>query len=153
MGGVNEELLKQLAPAHAPPPPGWWPLAPGWWGLAALLIVTALLAFVWLRRPARKLRIAALRELRQLERNADDAALARGLEHLLRRYAVARHGREPVARLSGERWIAFVAANGGAALAGEPGRELLRTAYGGSARNDHRAAWLSAGRGFLRGRR
>ncbi|MDR3419291.1 MAG: DUF4381 domain-containing protein, partial [Nevskia sp.] len=81
-----------------------------------------------------------------------DAALACDLEHLLRRYAVAHFGREPVARLSGERWIDFVVAHGGAALAGEPGRDLLRAAYGGSG-GASRAQWLDGARNFLRGRR
>lgn len=152
MGGVNQELLEQLAPAHAPPPLGWWPLAPGWWMLAVLLVAVVIALVIWLRRPQRRLRLAALRELQQLERSADEAALAHGLQQLLRRYAVARYGREPVAQLSGESWIAFLAAHGGAGLAGEPGRALLRAAYGGSAAEPSRAAWLSAGRGFLRGR-
>ncbi len=103
---------------------------------------------LWLRRPARRLRRIALRELRQLEDgSADDAALARGLEHLLRRYAVARFGREPVARLSGEPWIAFVVARGGAALAGEPGRDLLRAAYGGKG-GASREMWVKSARGI-----
>ena len=157
MGGMNSDLLAQLAPAHAPAPPGLWPPAPGWWGLAVLLLAAAALV-LWLRHPARRLRLAALRELRQLEQGGvDDAALARGLEHLLRRYAVARFGREPVARLSGEPWIAFVAAHGGAALSGEPGRELLHAAYGGqggtSRAPPNRTVWLSGTRGFLTGRR
>ena len=153
MGGMNQDLLAQLAPAHAPPAPGWWPPAPGWWLLAVLLLAAVAALLLWLRRPARRLRRAALQELKQLEQaGGDDAALARGLEHLLRRYAVARFGREPVARLSGERWIDFVAAHGGSALAGEPGRELLRAAYGGAA-GPGRALWLSGARGFLRARR
>lgn len=153
MGGVNPDLLSQLAPAHAPPAPGWWPPAPGWWLLAVLLLAAAAALTLWLRRPSRRLRRIALRELKQLERTgADDATLARGLEHLLRRYAVARFGREPVARLSGERWIDFVAAHGGKALAGAPGRELLRAAYGGGGDAD-REQWLSGARDFLRGRR
>jgi hypothetical protein len=151
MGSVSTDWLQQLAPAHAPPPPGWWPPAPGWWGLALLLLIAVVLPLLWLRRPAQRQRRAALRELRLLEASAgDDASLARGLEHLLRRFAIARFGREPVARLSGEHWIAFVAAHGGAALAGEPGRELLRAAYGGSA-NASRAQWLNGARGFVRG--
>jgi len=157
MGGVNSDLLAQLAPAHAPAPPGLWPPAPGWWGLAVLLLAAAAALALWLRHPARRLRLAALRELEQLEQGgADDAVLARGLEHLLRRYAVARFGREPVARLSGEPWIAFVAAHGGAALSGEPGRDLLRAAYGGqggASPTPNRTAWLSGTRGFLTGRR
>jgi len=154
MGGMTPDLLAQLAPAHAPAAPGLWPPAPGWWGLAVLLLAAMVALVFWLRHPVRRLRLAALRELGQLEQGgADDAALARGLEHLLRRYAVARFGREPVARLSGEPWIDFVAAHGGAALSGEPGRDLLRAAYGGQSRASSRAVWLSGARGFLRGRR
>jgi hypothetical protein len=149
---VNGDWLQQLAPSHAPPPPGWWPPAPGWWVLALVLAGAAALLGYWLNHPLRRMRRAALRQLRQLEHSAgDDAALARGLEHLLRRFAIARFGRAPVARLSGEPWIAFVAAHGGAALAGESGRELLRAAYGGQAAAG-RALWLRGARGFLKGR-
>jgi hypothetical protein len=152
MGGVSGDLLAQLAPAHAPAPPGWWPPAPGWWGLLVLLLAVAAVLGFWLRHPARRTRRIALRQLRQLESSGgDDAALARGLEHLLRRFAISRFGREPVARLSGEQWIAFVAAHGGSTLAGEPGRELLRAAYGGQGKPD-RALWLRGARGFLKGR-
>lgn len=145
--------LSQLAPAHALPAPGWWPLAPGWWLLAALLIIViAGSAIVWLR-PAQRRRRSALRELRRLEDNAgDDATLARGLENLLRRYALASFGRDTVARLSGEPWLAFVAAHGGHALAGESGHALLRAAYGGHVSEDRRAQWLAAAHGFLRSR-
>ena len=145
--------LSQLAPAHALPPPGWWPLAPGWWLLAALLIV-AITAFAifWLR-PTQRHRRSALRELRRLADNAgDDAALARGLENLLRRYALLTFGRNAVARLSGEAWLAFVAAHGGHAFAGESGHALLRAAYGGQAGNGLRAQWLDAARDFIRSR-
>ena len=38
MGSVTPDWLAQLAPAHAPPPAGWWPLAPGWWVLLMLLV-------------------------------------------------------------------------------------------------------------------
>ncbi|MGH8460282.1 MAG: DUF4381 domain-containing protein [Stenotrophobium sp.] len=151
MGVVSNDFLKQLAPAHAPPPPGWWPPAPGWWLLAALLLVTIVLLLMWLRQPRRQLRRIALRELEQLEiAGVDDADLARGLEHLLRRYALARYGHGSVARLSGESWINFVAAHGGTALAGEPGRDLLRAAYGSG--GSCRPEWLSGVRSFLKAR-
>lgn len=147
------DWLSQLAPAHALPAPGWWPLAPGWWLLAALLIIAvAGVAIVWLR-PSQRRRRHALRELRRLADNAgDDAILARGLENLLRRYALASFGRDAVARLSGEPWLAFVAAHGGDALAGESGHALLRAAYGGHSSDGLRAQWLEAARGFLRSR-
>lgn len=152
MGSVKADWLTQLAPAHAPPPPGWWPLAPGWWGLAMLLALTIAAAMYWHFRPSVRLRRVALRELKSLETTlSDDIALARALEHLSRRYAVARFGREAVAALSGERWIAFVVAHGGTAWAGDSGTSLLRAAYGGTVQAD-RANWLAGARAFLKGR-
>lgn len=152
MGGMNTNWLAQLAPPHAPPPPGWWPPAPGWWVLAlALLLLFAGLGY-WLRHPRNRLRRIALRELKRLEtRSVDDAVLASELEHLLRRYAIAAYGRETVAQLSGADWLAFLAAHGGAELAGETGQNLLRAAYGSPTQID-RAGWLRGARNFL-GRR
>ncbi|MEC9359983.1 MAG: DUF4381 domain-containing protein [Pseudomonadota bacterium] len=146
---MNQDLLAQLAPAHAPPPAGWWPPAPGWWLL--LVVVLGLLAAVlaWWRHPSRRLRRAALAELRAIDgAGLDDAALAQHLESLTRRYAVARFGRDRVARLSGAAWLDFVVAHGGAAWRDEAGRQLLRAAYGGQAEAD-RAAWFGGARGFV----
>ncbi len=80
---------------------------------------------------------------------ADDAALARGLQQLLRRYALARYGREAVAGLSGEAWIAFVVARGGSDWTGAVGAGLLRCAWGGTAAAD-RERWLAGARGFVK---
>ena len=153
MGGLKGDWLTQLAPAHAPPPPGWWPPAPGWWGLALLLALIATALVYGYRRPAARLRRAALRELKRLEDGPnDDVRLAGELERLMRRYAVAVHGREVAARLSGAAWLEFVVAHGGTDLAGEAGHALLRTAYGSPVKID-RARWLKGARGFLRARR
>ncbi len=152
-----------LAPDRAPPPPGWWPPAPGWWWLAGLVIVViaavAAGAWWWRRRhadPARRLRRAALQELDRLEHAALDATtLARGLEHLARRYAIGRFGRDAVARLSGDAWLEFAVAHGAADWSGESGRDLLRAAYGGRTRSDPasaRARWLAGARALLRGK-
>lgn len=153
MGGLNTDWLSQLAPAHAPAPPGWWPLAPGWWGLALLLVLIVAALAYWFRRPAGRLRRTALRELKRLETGPnDDIRLAGELEQLMRRYAVAAYGRETAARLSGVAWLAFVAEHGGEELAGEAGQSLLRAAYGGPVPAD-RARWLKGARGFLGRRR
>jgi hypothetical protein len=151
---MNNDWLSQLAPAHAPPPPGWWPPAPGWWGLALLLLAGAAGLTYWLNRPRRRLRRAALGELRQLETQvSEEARLASELEQLLRRFAVARYGRDGVAKLSGQRWVDFVVDHGGADWSGVTGPDILRLAYGGSAR--HRpvdpARWISGARGFIKG--
>ena len=153
MGGLKADWLTQLAPAHAPPPPGWWSPAPGWWGLALLLGLIAAALVYRLRRPSVRLRRVALRELKRLEDGPnDDVRLAGELEQLMRRYAIAVHGREAVARLSGSSWLAFVVAHGGKELAGEAGQSLLRAAYGSPVKID-RTRWLEGARGFLRARR
>lgn len=151
---MNADWLTQLAPAHAPPPPGWWPLAPGWWGLALLLLlISAVLSYRW-RRPSARLRRTALRELEQLEARAgSDAQLAGELQNLMRRYAVAAYGHAAVAGLSGSEWLAFIEAHGGTLLAGEAGRSLLDIAYGKHELATDRACWLEGVQGFLRGKR
>ena len=152
MGSMNSHWLTQLAPPHAPPPPGWWPVAPGWWVLALLLLLGTGTLLYWFGHPSRQLSRAALHELKQLENSVDDTELAIELESLLRRYALAVYGREAVANLSGDSWLTFVAAKGGAELTGETGRNLLRAAYGGHADID-RARWLKGARNFLRQRK
>lgn len=150
MGGLNSHWLSQLAPAHAPPPPGWWPLAPGWWMLLILLVMMSAAIIYWQRRPVARLRRIALRELKQMEAMLhDDSALAQELEHLLRRFAVARFGRDTVAGLSGERWISFLVAHGASEWAGDTGTCLLRAAYGGTA-DTYRTRWLSGARAFIK---
>jgi hypothetical protein len=142
--------LSQLAPAHAPPPPGWWPPAPGWWLLAVLLLAAAATVVWWWRDPYRRSRRAALRELRAIRaQDSDIVASAQAIESLLRRFAIAIFGAARVARLTGDTWLAFVAAQGGTQLAGEAGRSLLVTAFGGRA-SDDRERWIAGADAFVR---
>lgn len=142
--------LRQLAPAHAPPPPSGWPPAPGWWLLSALAAASALAAWWWWRVPHRQARRTAMRELRRIGAEHDDVRTsARAIESLLRRYAMAVFGGERVARLAGRAWLEFVAAEGGAELAGESGRSLLAAAFG-SAMQDDRHRWLTGADAFVR---
>jgi len=142
--------ISQLAPAHAPAPPGWWPPAPGWWIAAALLLAAIAAGVRWWRDPDRRSRRAALRELRTIRTQESDLVTsARAIESLLRRFALAVFGGARVARLTGDAWLAFVAAQGGAALAGDAGRSLLSTAFGGRI-SDDRACWLAGADAFVR---
>jgi hypothetical protein len=152
MGGMSPDWLAQLAPNHAPAPPGWWPLAPGWWGLA--LLITLLIAGIgyWQTRRPQRLRRAALKELTLLDQTPlTDAAWAAALERLVRRYALARYGRDAVAGLSGQRWIDFVATHGGVDWQGEAGAALLQAAYGGPVQ-PNRARWLAGALAFFKSR-
>lgn len=142
--------MSQLAPAHEPPPPGWWPPAPGWWLLAALLLSAAVAGVRWWRDPYRRSRRAALRELRAIRAAESDlVASARAIESLLRRFAIAVFGGAQVARLTGDAWLTFVAERGGTPLAGDAGRSLLTTAFGGGA-SDHRESWIAGADAFVR---
>jgi len=160
MAGMNNtasnDWLQQLAPAHAPAPVGWWPLAPGWWGVIGLitLVLLCIAAYIVYRRrhPARRLRLLALAELDRVSSTPDDATLARELEHLLRRYALTRFGRDQIAHLSGATWLDFVVQHGGVAWRGDSGVQLLRAVYGGQFVS-HRAAWLAGARSFVEARR
>jgi hypothetical protein len=102
----------------------------------------------------RRLNRLALRELKRIEQSTcDDAALARDLEHLLRRYALTRFGRDPVARLTGADWIAFVVAHGGSTWQGDNGLNLLRAAYGGQVTDVDRVSWIAGARTFVQGKK
>jgi hypothetical protein len=104
----------------------------------------------WVRNPWRALRRTALRQLRVIRASdADGAAVARAIQNLLRRYALTVFGHDRVAKLTGEPWLQFVIAHGGGALAGAPGRSLLRTAFGNHV-DDDRGQWLAAAESFIR---
>jgi hypothetical protein len=151
---AQADWLAQLAPAHAPPAIGWWPLAPGWWAVLVLLIAGVVGFCLWYRSEPRRLRRSGLHELASLEATTvGDAALARALEHLVRRYAVARYGRETVAGLSGARWLDFAIAHGATQWQGDTGTALLQAAYGGIPQKTERAQWVAGARAFLKARK
>jgi len=103
----------------------------------------------WWRRPRSQHRRAALRELKQIATSrADTAATARAIENLLRRYAIALFGVESVGKLSGAAWLRFVGSHGGERLAGDTGRSLLLSAFGGVGA-DERERWLADAAAFV----
>lgn len=106
--------LAQLRDIHTPEAIGLWPPAPGWW-LLALLVAGGLIALIiW--RLLRHRRLAYKREAlaewqhihaRYLQdRNAE--ALLADLSVLLKRTCITRYGRDEVAGLTGEQWLAFL---------------------------------------------
>ena len=152
---MTPDWLAQLAPDHAPPRAGWFPPALGWWlAVACALLLAALVASIvkWWLEPHRRLRRAAMRELRRIGASPlQGAEAARAIENLLRRHAVALHGRERVARLTGAGWLEFAGASGAGALAGEAGRSLLATAFGRRPSSGvDRDQWLEAAEQLIR---
>lgn len=100
----------------------WWPLAPGWWLLLAALVLLALALWrfdlLWrLRVPIPLITLGswrwdAGRALRRLRYKASTTSIkdtAAGLSELLRRIAMARHGRNACAGRHGEDWLAWLA--------------------------------------------
>ncbi|MGB5833444.1 MAG: DUF4381 domain-containing protein [Thiohalocapsa sp.] len=114
----------ELRDIHALMGNPWWPPAPGWWLLlgAVALLALALWRFdlVWrLSVPIPMItlgswRLDASRKLRRLRRNAETASVresASELSELLRRIAMARHGRAACAGLHGTDWLGWLADN------------------------------------------
>ena len=112
----------QFRDIHATLGNPWWPPAPGWWLLLAALLLLALglwrFDLLWrLRLPVPTLRLGswrweAARELRRLRRDLATAPIkdsACGLSELLRRIAMARHGRAACAGLNGADWLGWLA--------------------------------------------
>jgi hypothetical protein len=103
---------------HGLDPVGFWPPAPGWWLVAVAAVLTAWLLWLTLRflwrypfftwhRDARR----RLTALRRLVPTAGGNAIAAELSQLLRRIAVATHGRHACAGLVGGEWLDWLAAN------------------------------------------
>ena len=148
---MNSNWLDQLAPEHAPPPPGWWPPAPGWWVLAVMLLGTAVFVALWWRSPRRRLQRATQGELRAIRAgHLTTGESAQAIQNLLRRYALAVFGAEMVARLNGPAWLTFLAEHGAPMFAGPLGRSLLAASYRGEADGADRDAWFEAAETFLR---
>lgn len=130
---MNAPSLDQLRDIHLPPPPTRFPLTTDEFALIGALVLAAGVLWLLRRRRLRPLR-AALDEVERIERahagQPDDLALARGLSGVLRRYARWRYPATSVAGLSGEAWLAFLDARGGAgAFSSGPGAVLASLPY------------------------
>jgi Domain of unknown function (DUF4381) len=101
--------LANLRDIVLPPVVPYWPPAPGWWIVAATLLAMALLLFARsvMRHRRNAYRRTALRELEAIGPIRDGAA-AQHLSAVLKRVALVTFGREQVASLSGQSWLAFL---------------------------------------------
>lgn len=147
MESFSEPVQPVLRDIHGIGGVPWWPPGPGWWLGAAVLVLVALV--VWRRGALDRLRLmlpvlpvrgsgrwraaaaAALRRLRGRVRAGDDPQACLGdLSELLRRIAMARLGRPACAGLTGDSWLAWLAAEDPQGFPwGERGRVLLTAPY------------------------
>lgn len=106
-----QDPLSQLRDIHVPVTGGFWPPAPGWWILAVLL-VAALMGFVWLflrRRKRNRWQRLAKTELARLAGSASpDPLWFAQLNTLLKQAARERYPDQHPEALSGEAWVAFL---------------------------------------------
>lgn len=109
----------QLRDIHGLDAIPWWPPAPGWWLVAGLLLLSAWLAWRFLPRvsvpvlaglPWRWDAARRLRDLRRRVGRQEHQQTASELSELLRRIAMARHGRDACAGLTGTDWLAWLKA-------------------------------------------
>jgi hypothetical protein len=149
---MNADWLTQLAPARAPAPPSWWPPAVGWWVLVGLILALAAGSILWWRfaAGARRTRVrrAAIAELNRI-RALDEADRAPEIQRLMRRFAITVYGATAAANLSGQAWLRFVQAHGGAGFSGTNGEKFLATAFGRAASTSD-TDWFSAAEAFIR---
>ncbi|AUM11493.1 DUF4381 domain-containing protein [Ketobacter alkanivorans] len=110
--------LSQLRDIHLPEAVGWWPPAIGWWLLALLLISIVCGSIYWMiwrhRRLAYKREaIAHMESIRaRYLSSRDDAKLLSELSSLLKRTAITRYGRDEIAGMAGNQWLAFLDSTG-----------------------------------------
>ena len=127
--------LAELRDIHLPADPGWWPPAAGWW--LGLLLAVAGLAWAlpkirgYLR--SRRMRRELERRLGSISWGDTGESRARALadlSRLVRRYAVTRFGRQRVAGLCGDDWLAFLDRTSGTEeFTRGPGRVLAEGPY------------------------
>lgn len=131
------QLQQQLRDIHDLDSVSPWPPGPGWWLLLALVLITLAL-LRWLFRhwhwSLRSLRLnqgwqrdasRQLHALRQRLGTGDGRAMADEFSALLRRIAVARHGRAACASLTGRAWVEWLSAHDPAGFDWTSHRRLL----------------------------
>jgi Domain of unknown function (DUF4381) len=126
MNGDPADLSK-LQDIVMPAAVAWWPPAPGWWivgaGVLAILVVSFLHAY-------RRFRADAYR--REAIRELDRLSSAAGVMPVLKRAAMVAYGREVVASVSGDAFLAFLDRTGGTvAFTTGPARLLPGAAFMG----------------------
>jgi len=128
----DELLLRDI---HLPAPVSAWPPAPGWWLLAASLIGLAVFTVWWRRRRLRIRNAPSTLARGELERlrigwreHGDPQRLIGEVSTWLRRAAMALSTRQRAARLTGNKWRAFLDELAGEAVFDDAAGRLITEA-------------------------
>ncbi|MGY8813907.1 MAG: DUF4381 domain-containing protein [Gammaproteobacteria bacterium] len=112
---MNDPLDLPLRDIHLPDGLSFWPLAYGWWILIAVIVITAIIAFILYRRNQRA-RISAITLAREeftritseYQKSNETLKLVKEISILLRRLSISLFPRTEVASLTGEEWLAYL---------------------------------------------
>ncbi len=147
----NADSLQRLHDIVAAPPVPLWPPAPGWYLLFCLLFLSLIFLLVRavIRYRRNAYRRAALAELRQAASDNEPLPL---IAQLLKRTALTAYGREQVASLSGETWVAWLVKTGGRDVPAAVAAALTQGLYDGSAKDskalaDFAGTWIRRHKG------
>lgn len=157
MASTDPGSLERLHDIVTSPPVPFLPPAPGWYvlGLAAVMGLALLVAHAIRRWRADAYRRAAMAELAACTTPAERLA---AMPSLLKRVALTAFGREEVAALSGQAWLAWLDRTGGTkGFSQGDGRVLGQLVYDPAAwtrlsANEIEAA-VGAGKAWIRGHR
>ena len=133
-GQQASRLLLDLRDIQVPDSVPWWPPAPGWWllGLLVILLLSALLRWLYRRGAVRRAALTELHAIRQrFQSHADTGRLAADLNILLKRVALVRQPQQDCAALNGEPWLAYLDRHGqgGVRFSQGEGRWLATAPY------------------------
>lgn len=137
-----QDPLSQLRDIHLPAAVSWWPPAIGWWLLALLVIGAIVGGIYWLlwrhRRLAYKREaIAQMETIRaRYLSSRDDEKLLSELSALLKRTAITRYGRDDIAGLAGNQWLAYLDRTGHTSEFSEGSGRVLAERFNPSPRVD-----------------
>ena len=105
MNGIDLSGLKGL---HTPQIPDIFPLAYGWWIIILVCFFIAIFLFWGISSFLQSRRNTVLVELRRIKKIKDTRQLLIEMNELAKKIAIAKLGREKIARLYGQKWVDFL---------------------------------------------
>lgn len=110
---TSTQNIAALREIHLPDPISWWPPAIGWWLLLALVIATAILLPILYRRltytPINKVINKSFQDIVARYKDDNDAfSFISQTSRFLRQIAMTYYGRDEVAQLTGDKWMALL---------------------------------------------